>query len=80
MIKYFDTPSGYFANLFGEAGCMDATIHRPCDNTGGKWRLCYATCTGQVKEMQGKVEDFRILANIKARLSEFDRTLNGGTA
>lgn len=75
MLKYFNTPTGYFANLYGERGCMDATIHRP-EKGRKEWRLCYATCTGEAKELQGKVKDFVSLSALKDALKTHDEHLN----
>ncbi len=76
-IKYFDTPDGYFVNLYGRLGCIEATIHRPNKAEGLKeWRLCFATCTGEAYDLRGKVRDRKTLAAIKHDLEGYDRTLN----
>ena len=82
-IKYFDTPDGYFVNLYGHLGCIEATIHRPAKENGLKeWRLCFATCTGEAYDLIGKVRDRKTLAAIKHDLSRYDTILNApnGTA
>ncbi len=73
---YTPTPSGYFADLTGSDGSMQATIHRPSRNTGWKWRLCYATCRGKVKEHQGKVRDFGTLNGLKNHLVEHAKDID----
>lgn len=74
MIKYFPIPDGLWANLYGTKGCIDASIHRPSQRK--LWRICYATCTGDVAHLQGKVVDAAGLRAIKEILSAYDQQLN----
>ena len=76
-IKYFVTTDGYFANLFGVHGCLEATVHRPDKRNGLKaWRLCFASCTGQAKGLQGKVREHHGFAAVKDDLRQCDALLN----
>ena len=79
-IKYFVTNDGYFANLFGVHGCVDATVHRPDKRNGLRtWRLCFASCTGQAKGLQGKVREHNGFAAVKEDLQLCDVWLNAPT-
>lgn len=75
MVKYFKTPDGYFVNLYGPLGCLEATIHRK-PVRGVSWRLCFAECTGQAKTLQGKTADFKSLRDVRAEISLHDKSLD----
>ncbi len=78
MIRYFATVAGlggYFANLYGEQGCIEATIHKK-PAPGIPWRLCYASCTGAAKHLQGQVIDTLRLSDLRAELARLDLRLN----
>jgi hypothetical protein len=72
-IKYLDTPDGFFVNLDGRLGCIQATIHRPDKGDGRKtWILCFATCTGEAHSLIGKVLKHNTLAAVKHDLERYD--------
>jgi hypothetical protein len=58
----------------GPLGDIEATIHRPHERK--LWRLCYATCTGVLAHLQGKVIDACTLGYIKDVLERHDHQLN----
>jgi hypothetical protein len=78
-IAYEKTPDGLWVDLKGKLGCIQATIHRPRKGEKDRrtWRLCFAGCTGDAYELQGKVRDRNTLEAIKHDLAGYDRTLNG---
>ena len=76
-IKYLETPDGFFVNLDGRLGCIEATIHRPDKNNGRKtWSLCFATCTGEAHPLIGKVLERNTLAAVKHDLDRYDMEMN----
>jgi hypothetical protein len=78
-VTYEPTPDGFFVDLKGKLGCIQATIHRPRKGEKDRraWRLCFAGCTGEAYNLQGKVRDRNTLEAIKHELRGFDNILNG---
>lgn len=76
-IKYQETPDGFFVDLDGRLGCIQATIHRPDKSNGRKtWSLCFATCTGEAHPLIGKVLERQSVIAVKHDLQRYDRELN----
>jgi len=63
--KWFIARPNFPASSKGQA-C--GNIFRPTDNTGGKWRICFASCDGDTAHLQGKVLDFGTEAAAKHHL------------
>lgn len=76
-INYLQTPDGYFVDLKGRLGNIQATIHQP-DKDGGRktWNLCFATCTGEAQPLIGKVLERKTLEAVKHDLERYDLTMN----
>lgn len=66
-ITYQTTPSGVFARLDGERGSIEATIHCKFSSLE-PFRVCFATCTGGGRDLQGKVRDYPSMDAIETEL------------
>jgi len=74
MLQMFQTACGFFVSAETGKGKVTATVHRnvPAAN---RWRVCFAVCSGQCKDLQGKVEDFLTYRAAKTRLEQLAQQL-----